>query len=87
MGIIDIPQPQPPRAADAQQRRPPKRNSDEIASEGDDDEVGDVKPGEEAILRAKLQDLQVRSPSCTASRLADKIASGQGRRKTSQAVQ
>jgi hypothetical protein len=63
MGIVDIPQPpqpQPPRAGDVQQR-PRKRNSDELASEEDVEEVRDVKSGEEAILRTKLEDLRVSS--------------------------
>jgi hypothetical protein len=86
MDIIDIPQPQPPRGEDAPQTRPRKRNSDELTNEEDDDEVRDVKPGEEAILRARLHDLQVSTPSYTLSRLAEEIASGQGRRETSKAV-
>jgi hypothetical protein len=62
MGIVDIPQrpqPRPARAGDVQPIRPRKRNSDELASEEDDDEVRDVKPKEEAILRARLEDLRV----------------------------
>ena len=86
MGIIDIPQLHPPRGETPQPARSRKRNSDELVNEEDDDEARDVKPGEEALLRAKLHDLQVSSPSYTLSRLADEIASGQGRRETSKAV-
>lgn len=66
MGIIDIPQPpqpQPPRAGDVQQG-PRKRNSDELANEDDDNEIRDVKPGEEVILRTRLEDLRVSSGDC-----------------------
>jgi hypothetical protein len=87
MDIIDILQAQPPRRQDAPQTRPRKRNSDELTNEEDDGEVRDVKPGEEAILRARLHDLQVSTPRDTLSRLADEIASGQGHRETSEAVQ
>ena len=67
MGIVDIPQPpqpQPLRAGDVQPIRPRKRNSDELASEEDVEEVRDVKPQEEAILRTRLEDLRVSSRDC-----------------------
>jgi hypothetical protein len=67
MGILDIPQrpqPQPPRAGDVQPIRPRKRNSDELASEEDVEEVRDVKPGEEAILKTRLEALRVSSGDC-----------------------
>jgi len=86
MGIIDVPQPHPLRGETPQPARPRKRNCDKLANEEDDNEVRDVKPGEEAMLRARLQDLQVSSPICTLSRLVDEIAPAQGRRETSKAV-
>lgn len=88
MGIIDVHQLRPPRAEDARQARPRKRNSDESADEEDEDEVRDVKPGEEVMLRVRLLDLQVSTKTySTVPRLADEIASGQGSRETSEAVQ
>ena len=88
MGIIDVPEPRPLRAEDASRARPRKRNSDELADDEDEDEARDVKPGEEAMLRARLLDLQVSTKTySTVPRMADETASGQGSRETSEAVQ
>jgi len=88
MGIIDVPESRPPRAGDTGRARPRKRNSDELADEEDEDEVRDVKPGQDAMLRARLLDLQVSSKTHSpVPSLADEIASGRGSRETSEAVQ